>query len=267
MKLRVTAFVILLLLAALGTGCFSRSAGKTTGFKYILSRGSAKSSPKGSLQHQAQQEKSGRSQTKLQQIQAPSGIKTVYLTFDDGPNNTETSMILDILDSYGVKGTFFVIGTNIEHYPEVLKEEIRRGHAIGNHTYDHKYGEVYASDAAFLDSIRKNESLIFKIGGVRPKIVRDPGGEVRNNKILKDMLAKNGYSLVDWNIDSYDSRKPSLNGAQIVESVRRQAANPKIWPQMVILMHDGMGHMNTVRALPTVIEMLKSQGFKFGTLE
>lgn len=267
MKLKVAAFVILLLLAALGTSCLSKSTGKTTGFKYILSKGLAQSSPKGSLQHQDKQEKQEKPQIKPQLTQAPSGMKTVYLTFDDGPNNTETPMILDILDSYGVKGTFFVVGTNIEHYPEVLKEEIRRGHAIGNHTYDHKYGEVYASDAAFLGSIRKNESLIFEIGGIRPKIVRDPGGEVRNNKILKDMLAKNGYSLVDWNIDSYDSRKPSLDGAQIVESVRRQAANPRIWPQMVILMHDGKGHMNTVRALPTIIEMLKSQGFKFGTLE
>lgn len=265
MKLKVAVFVILLLLAALGTSCLSKSTGKTTGFKYILSGGLVKSSPKESLQHEEKQPL--KSKIKPQQTQAPSGINTVYLTFDDGPNNTETSMILDILDSYGVKGTFFVIGTNMEHYPEVLKEEIRRGHAIGNHTYDHKYREVYASDAAFLDSVRKNESLIFAIGGVRPKIVRDPGGEVRNNKILKDMLSKNGYSLVDWNIDSYDSRKPSLDGAQIVESVRRQAANPKIWSQMVILMHDGKGHMNTVRALPTIIEMLKSQGFKFGTLE
>jgi peptidoglycan/xylan/chitin deacetylase (PgdA/CDA1 family) len=247
--------------------------GKTTGFKYILSKGSPKETlgqyqnkleaPGESNQQQAKESGS----TNQQQTEVPTGTKTVYLTFDDGPNNLETPMILDILDSYGVKGTFFVVGTNIEQYPGVFKEEIRRGHGIGNHTYDHKYTEVYASYAAFLESIKQNEELIFQIGGIRPKIVRDPGGEVRNNKVLKDLLAQNGYSLVDWNVDSYDSRKPGLDGAQIVESVRRQTAKPNIQSHMIVLMHDGKGHMNTVRALPTVIEMLKNQGFKFAILK
>ena len=285
MQLKLTVLIILILSTLLGLSCSGTYEGKPTGIKYILSKSAMVISPG---QNQDKQEPDllppveaeGFSQEPSEKLsekpsQGPSqepseelsGSKTAYLTFDDGPNNLETAMILDILDSYGVKGTFFVVGTNIEKYPAVLKDLIQRGHSIGNHTYDHRYTEVYASDTAFLDSVKKNEGVIFEIGGIRPQIVRDPGGEVRNNKVLKNLLAENGYTLVDWNLDSYDSRKPRLDGAEIVEIVRNQAANPRIWSNMIILMHDGKGHLNTVRALPTIIEMLKNQGFKFAILE
>lgn len=271
MKLKlITVIVVLTMLILLGTSCSGTYQGKTIGIKYIMSQGLPEESPG---QNQDKQEVDLGTPLKPSiasseaPSEAPSGAKTAYLTFDDGPNNKETVMILDILDSYGVKGTFFVIGTNIEQSPAVLKDLLKRGHAVGNHTYDHKYREVYSSHAAFVESIKKNEDIIFQIGGIRPKIVRDPGGEVRNNKVLKSLLAQNGYTLVDWNIDSYDSRKPAPNGAQIVESIRSQAENPRIWSNVIILMHDGQGHMNTVRALPTIIEVLKSQGYKFAVLE
>jgi peptidoglycan/xylan/chitin deacetylase (PgdA/CDA1 family) len=271
LKFRLAALIVLIFLTLIETSCSGTYEGKPTGIKYILSQGSPKKSPEKIPDKQEVLPVSPSEHLSIPPLKpstvVPSGNETAYLTFDDGPNNTETPIILDILDSYGVKGTFFVIGSNIEQYPDILKEVISRGHAVGNHTYDHKYSEVYASHAAFLDSIKKNEDLIFQIGGIRPKIVRDPGGEVRNNKVLKGLLAQNGYTLMDWNIDSYDSRKPGPDGAQIVENVRRQAENPRIRSNAVILMHDGTGHINTVRALPTIIEVLKSQGFKFATLK
>ncbi len=193
--------------------------------------------------------------------------KKVYLTFDDGPDGINTPVILDILDNYGVKATFFVVGTRIEQNPGLLKEIVRRGHAVGNHTYNHKYKDIYSGTNGFLESIRNNELLIFRILGLRPHLVRDPGGKVRNSETVKQVLAFHGYRLVDWNVDSYDSRRPFPDGAVIIESVRRQAGQQHLWPNMVILMHDGDGHLNTVRALPTIIEMLLDQGFQFEVLK
>lgn len=190
----------------------------------------------------------------------------VYLTFDDGPDYTNTPMVLDILDTYGVKATFFVVGTNIAKNPEILKDIVARGHALGNHTYSHRYSEVYASSASFLKSVKTNEDLIYQLVRQRPRVVRDPGGVARNNNTLKGLLNQNGYRLVHWNVDSYDSRKQSSEGEDIVENIRQQTMKKKTWPQMVILMHDGSGHIDTVRALPTIIEMLKSQGFEFDVL-
>lgn len=193
--------------------------------------------------------------------------KKVYLTFDDGPDYTNTPMILDTLDDYGIKATFFVIGTNIEKHPDILQDIAKRGHALGNHTYSHKYKEIYASSDSFLRSVRTNEELIFRLTGQRPDIVRDPGGAARNNKSLNGLLDRNGYRLVHWNVDSYDSRTVSSEGEDIIENIRLQAQKKHLWPEMIILLHDGKGHMNTVRALPTIIEMLKSQGFKFDVMK
>jgi len=299
LKLKVVIFFIIIFLIITGIGCSGTYEGTTTGIRYVLAQGNPAELP---VEKQVEQV----SPSLVSPVHSPSpgepvqedkkatdmpspvketkeaidpaipvslpseentGHKTVYLTFDDGPNDTETPKILDILDSYGVKGTFFVIGTNIEKHPVVFKEALRRGHTVGNHTYDHKYSEVYASHDAFLESIRKNEELIFQIAGIRPKVVRDPGGQVRNDEVVKGLLAQNGYTLVGWNIDSYDSRKPSHDSARIVESVRSQAANARLWSNMIILMHDGTGHMETVRALPAIIELLQSQGFKFSVLK
>lgn len=194
-------------------------------------------------------------------------VKRVYLTFDDGPDNVNTPALLDILDSYGVKATFFVIGTNVEKHPGVLREIVRRGHTIGNHTYNHRYDGIYSGTDGFIRSILLNEAVLFRTAGVRPYIARDPGGRIRNNTLIKQALAQNKYRLMEWNVDSYDSRKPNLTAPQIIESIRAQAQNKKFWSQMVILMHDGKGHMNTVRALPTIIEMLKKEGFTFEVLK
>lgn len=265
MRLRPVMFVLLAVILIASQGCAGHSGGKKTGFAYILHQsGAAGIDVPGEKQAVPGFNTGNRSR---QPQNPPAQNKKVFLTFDDGPNAINTPLVLDILDRYGVKATFFVVGTNIEKHPEILKDIVKRGHALGNHTYNHRYSDVYSGSNAFLKSIKTNEDLIYRITGQRPRIVRDPGGEVRNSRILKDILAKNGYRLVDWNVDSYDSRVPSLEGPDIIESISRQSMKQHLWPGMVILMHDGTGHMNTVRALPTVIEMLKNRGFRFEILK
>ena len=101
---------------------------------------------------------------------------TVYLTFDDGPDDKITPQILDILKAEGVKATFYVCGNMVEANPEVLKRIFNEGHAIGNHSYNHRYDELYKSPWSFMEQIIKTDTAIKDVIGVRPFIIRAPGG-------------------------------------------------------------------------------------------
>lgn len=271
MKFKLCILIALAVFMITAQGCGSLSGGKQTGIRYLLEQASSARQAQQVQEIQQIQPESLKvsvpaaadpSKEQAEGQQTPRIQKKVCLTFDDGPDNINTPMVLDILDSYGIKATFFVIGTNVEKKPALLKDIIERGHALGNHTYNHRYDDIYAGVNGFLQSIRINEELIFRIVGQRPKLVRDPGGEVRNNEVFKQALTAAGYRLVNWDVDSYDSRKNSAE-TDIVENIHRQISKERLWPGMIILLHDGKGHMNTVRALPTVIEMLKNEGFEF----
>jgi len=199
--------------------------------------------------------------------QQPSVSRVVYLTFDDGPDPASTPQIMDILDNYGIKGTFFVVGTRVERYPQVLKEITARGHMIGNHTYNHKYAEIYANTDAFIASVKQNDDVIFKTAGVHPKIVRDPGGYFLGNKKMQELMLKQGFQLTEWNVDSYDSRRPIPSTEQIVTNVTTQMMKKHLWPDAVILFHDAGSHKSTIEALPQIIERLKKEGFEFRILD
>lgn len=272
-KYLIMALTVLLIFT---TGC-SVKPGQKTGFGYLqdqfgqIESGGVETTDSDSKKRPPKDVKQGTASgnSNSQQIQHSKStvVKKVYLTFDDGPDDINTPLLLDVLDSYGVKATFFLIGTNIEKHPGILKEIVKRGHAIGNHTYNHKYEDIYSGNGGFINSIRLNEELIYRNVGIRPHIIRDPGGKIWNNTAIRQALTQNKYWLSEWNVDSYDSSKPTLTAPQIIENIRTQAQNRKVWPQMVILMHDSKGHFNTVRALPTIIEMLKNEGFTFEVLK
>jgi peptidoglycan/xylan/chitin deacetylase (PgdA/CDA1 family) len=114
--------------------------------------------------------------TDLPVVQPYYGEKTVYLTFDDGPDPDNTPVILDILQEHNVKATFFVLGTEAKKYPEILHRIYAAGHAIGNHSYNHVYRELYQSATTYFEQIYKNDQVIFDTVGVRPRITRAPGG-------------------------------------------------------------------------------------------
>lgn len=192
--------------------------------------------------------------------------KIAYITIDDGPDPHNTPAILDILDQYGIKATFFVLGTNAQKYPDLIKQIHEQGHTIGNHTFNHIYKETYASDESFWASVKKTEEILEQLLGFRPSIIREPGGRFMKNPEKQQMIRDQGYDLVYWNIDSYDSRSPIPDKETIFANVKRQAQKEHLWPAMVLLFHESGGHQSTVEALPMVIEYLLNEGFTFKAL-
>ena len=191
-----------------------------------------------------------------------------YLTFDDGPSD-RTLEVLDILDLYGVKATFFVVGTaKTEYLPEILK----RGHAIGLHSANHDYSRIYADVNSYLADIRQISDIVFKATGVRSNIMRFPGGS--SNKvsaqycpgIMTDLTARMeslGYSYFDWNVSSCDAAGGLVPKEKIVNNVLTGAQGKK---SMCVLMHDWPANSTTVEALPDIIEGLDAMGFRFASL-
>ncbi|MEG6586023.1 polysaccharide deacetylase family protein [Dendrosporobacter sp. 1207_IL3150] len=190
------------------------------------------------------------------------GERTVYLTFDDGPEPENTPAILDILKEYNIKATFFVVGTQVEKYPEILKRIFSEGHAIGNHSYNHIYRDLYKSSMTYLNQLYQTDDKIKNIIGFRPRISRAPGGSAGSfTKEYWNALEHNGYVEVGWNISSGDAS--SAKASQITANIARQLEQQHLWSHSIVLMHDGRGHNETVSALPNIIKLYKDKGFEF----
>ncbi|RRN71648.1 polysaccharide deacetylase [Peribacillus simplex] len=199
--------------------------------------------------------------------------KVAYLTFDDGPS-LNTMEILDILDRYHVKATFFVKGNEEPYAKECYQEMISRGHAIALHSYTHDYSIVYRSTESFFQDLNRLETMLQKEFGVKSRIVRLPGGSNNRlrhqaatkpiiNGILQQLMEK-GYIYFDWTIDSTDGISPSISEQQIITSVQKGTKDQK---QVNILLHDINSMKNTVKALPDIIEYLKKEGYTFDTID
>ncbi|MBP2650062.1 MAG: polysaccharide deacetylase [Firmicutes bacterium] len=199
----------------------------------------------------------------LPQVLPYYGEKTVYLTFDDGPDADNTPAILDILEANNVKATFFVIGNQVEKNPDLLRRIFNAGHAIGNHSYSHIYKDLYQSVNTYTDQLEKTDESIKRVIGVRPRICRAPGGSSGTfNKEYWDSLTALGYKEFGWNIVSGDAS--FTKAGQLVANIKTQIKKNKfLYSHSIVLMHDGRGHSETVKALPEIINYFKSQGFEF----
>ena len=190
----------------------------------------------------------------------------VYLTFDDGPDNKVTPQILDVLKAEGVKATFYVCGNMVDAYPEVLRRIFNEGHAIGNHSYNHRYDQLYASPWSFMEQIIQTDNAIKNVIGVRPFIIRAPGG-------AGGMFSSNYYAMVDdcgyiehdWNALTEDATpsRPDAS-AQVNNVLKNLGDNPP--HNVIILMHSNSDKTETVKALPELIHLLRDWGYKFGVV-
>lgn len=194
-------------------------------------------------------------------------IKTAYLTFDDGPSNTVTPEILDILNKYDIKGTFFVLGSMAEKSPDILKRIQEEGHSIGNHSYSHKYDYLYRNMDNFLGEINKTNSVLSNILGedFKTSLFRFPGGSFEDYKQVYKNKAQNlGYKVYNWNSLNGDSES---KGASVERLIARLKETTRGQKELVVLMHDTYGKETTAKALPSIIEYLQGQGYSFEKLE
>lgn len=198
-----------------------------------------------------------------EEVQPYYAEKVVYLTFDDGPEPINTSLILDILKQHAVPATFFVVGTQVEAYPDLLKRMHTEGHAIGNHSYNHRYNELYHSPDTYIGQLQKCDAIIEAALGIKPRISRAPGGTTGSfTSEYWAALKREGYKDIGWNICSGDAS--SAKSTQITSNVIAQARKNKfLWSHAIVLMHDGRGHTETSAALPEIIAYFKKEGFEF----
>ncbi len=185
--------------------------------------------------------------------------RKVYLTFDDGPSEN-TQRILEVLDQYGVKATFFVTGEEAQSHPERYQAIVDGGHTIGMHSYSHRYNEIYASEDNFGADLLKLQEFIEETTQVTPVFYRFPGGSSNTVSDLPmsefcDYLTDNGITYFDWNVSSRDANSPMRSVNEIVHNCTVELER---FNNAVILLHDAANKDSTVDALPAVIEYIQA---------
>lgn len=193
------------------------------------------------------------------------GYKTIYLTFDDGPG-PDTPRLLDVLDYYGVKATFFVVDSG---YDWILSEIVERGHSIGIHSMTHTYEEIYASPEAYFADLYGMQQVIYDATGVKTTLMRFPGGGSnmvsRFNKgimsLLTEAVQDAGFQYFDWNVDSNDAGgalRARTVAANVIGGVQNHGVS-------IVLQHDIHGY--SVDAVEDIIVWALDNGYTFLPLE
>lgn len=182
-------------------------------------------------------------------------IHKVYLTFDDGPS-IYTNDILDILDSYNVKATFFVVGKEGTNAEEALQRIVDEGHTLGMHSYSHKYKELYESMDSFTQDFARIRDYIYQATGEESVCYRFPGGssntvsEIDMHDFI-DYLDSQGVEYYDWNVSSGDGGSMKLSTDTLLENCTKDIDTRDT---SIILLHDSAEKPTTVEALPDIIE-------------
>lgn len=182
----------------------------------------------------------------------PNEEKRIALTFDDGPHPTQTHRILDILERYGVHATFFMIGVNVENYPEAAREVIARGHEVGNHTYSHSHLQTM-SEGALLSELGRCEDALEDLCEYRPHLFRPPEGVL--NRFVEECAERGDYQLILWSLDTKDWENKSTE--RIVRRVLSE-----IQAGDIILMHDYVAKSKTPEALEILLPKLLALGYE-----
>ncbi len=181
---------------------------------------------------------------------AKKGEKQIFLTFDDGPIPEVTPWVLDILDRYGVKATFFMVGQNVERHPELLEEVRRRGHTVGNHTLHHIQG-ASATTMRYMRDAAEGAAL------TGSDLFRPPHGWLRPRQL---MALRKHYRVIMYDLVTRDYSK-RLTPRRVVENVKRFTRDGSI-----IVFHDSLKSLPRLKeALPEALEWLKAEGYRFAT--
>ena len=183
--------------------------------------------------------------------------KVVALTFDDGPDRRVTPQVLKILAKYKVPASFFLVGSYVKKYPEVVKQVLEAGHLVLNHSATHQSYLKKSKDWLKQDLL-STEEAIYKVIGKRPAMFRPPYGDIDAQMI--EVIKDNDYKHIIWSYDTLDWTGASVDtiAQGLIQQVR---------PGEIVLMHSRSGVENTVKALPTIIQKLRAQGYQLVKLD
>lgn len=177
--------------------------------------------------------------------------KLIYLTFDDGPVPEVTPQVLDILDQYGWKATFFCVGENVRKYPELYQDVLSRGHQVGNHSYNHIRGFRYTVED-YVANVKKASVYITS------RLFRPPHGRIKFSQIK---ALKDDYDIVMWDVITYDydrNKKPDAI-LKTLKSYLREGS--------IVVFHDSIkAKENVLTVLPKALEFWKEQNYHYGLL-
>ncbi|WP_394232057.1 polysaccharide deacetylase family protein [Niallia oryzisoli] len=191
-------------------------------------------------------------QMKLDQLE-----KAIFLTFDDGPTNV-TQELLDILEDYQMRATFFMIGPNIKEYPEVVKRMQKDGFALGLHGITHDVKKIYSNESAPTKEMIENQGILEDVTGIRTELIRLPYGSFPYlSEAMRYVLDQNNFKVWDWNVDSFDWKyrneqyvQQTISG---IQSMEQSGVSP------VVLLHDTN---ETIKYLPKLLSYIKEQGYE-----
>lgn len=180
-----------------------------------------------------------------------SADKAVYLTFDDGPIPQITPWVLDLLDKYNIKATFFLVGDNVSKHPDEFKMILERGHRVGNHTFNHIRGFEYSTKDYMANTVKANLQI-------QSDLFRPPHGHMTPAQYY---ALKKEYKVIMWDLVTRDYSN-KLNGEEVLKKVKHYVRNGSI-----ITFHDSLkAEQNLKYALPRSIEWLLEQGYQFKLL-
>lgn len=177
--------------------------------------------------------------------------KVIYLTFDDGPNPEVTPRVLDILDEFEAKATFFCVGENVLKYPKIFQEVKHRGHAVGNHTFNHVKG-TEKTVKEYVDNVGKAHEYIHS------KLFRPPHGRITLSQVNK---LKADFKIIMWDFITYDFDR-QVTSTEILKEVKLRSRNGS-----VVIFHDSLkARKNVLEALPEALRYWKKEGYEVKAL-
>ena len=188
----------------------------------------------------------------------------IALTIDDGPDPTVTPQVLDILDRYAAKATFFCIGEKAARYPDLCQEIVRRGHAVENHSQHHRHHFALLGPRGFTRELQAAQDTLTKIAGQRPSFFRAPAGF--RNPFLAPVLNRIGLRLVSWSVRGFDTQIGNADRVKNKLLGGMQAG-------AILLLHDGnvartaLGVPVILEVLPALLESAASRQLRFVTLQ
>lgn len=183
--------------------------------------------------------------------------KKITLTFDDGPDNTYDEQILDILNRYNLKATFFMVGINVLQYPEVARAIKNEGHTVGCHSYNHPDMSTMTKEVAFKEQIERNHVVFDSVLAIKPVFFRPPFDGITNDQIR--YFFEKGIITVFWTVDPGDWDLDNSTPYSIKKNVM-----DSVYEKEIVLLHSG--RINTIKALPQIIESLQKRDFHFCTI-